>query len=75
MDLQEKINNIIETLQAELDELSPEVDEAYDDQEKMYLGEYDFGHSQDSFDAGWDRGMTVGHCNSLSETIDKLKKL
>lgn len=60
MEKQNLIEDLKQYLREQIDNMKEDVEEAYGDQDGMYSGEYDFGHPQDSFDAGWDRGETVG---------------
>lgn len=63
------------SLQVDLGNISDDVDEAYEDSEGIYSGERDFGHPQDSFEAGWDRGETVGKYNAISEVLTTIEDL
>lgn len=66
----EQLITLRNTLITQRDNLEEDVEEAYEDQEGMCSGEYDFGHPQDSFDAGWDRGETVGEYKALNDVIE-----
>ena len=59
-------------LQDEINSLYDDVEEAYEDRDKLYEGERDFGHSTDSFDAGWDCGRVTGKYDKLQEVLDKV---
>lgn len=62
-------------LQVELRNLSDEVDEAYEDRDRMYEEGDVFGHAQDSFDAGWERGEVSGKYDALNEILTKVQIL
>jgi len=71
----EKIEQIKQYLLEQIELLKEEVEEAFDDRDGLYDGRYDFGHSQDSFEAGWDRGEKVGMDYALSLVLKEIDKL
>lgn len=74
--MNEKLEQLEELLKAKLIEINDDVDEAYDDREGLYDDRmYDFGHPQDSFDAGWDRGETVAEFDTIKNVLTMIEEL
>jgi len=75
MEKQDLIEGLKLYLRNKLTEMEEDVEEAFDDREGLYDERmYDFGHPQDSFDAGWDRGETVGESNGIARALSWIER-
>lgn len=65
----DKLESVVKYLQDYITSQVEEVEEAETDRD----GSCDFGHPQDSFEAGWERGQTVGRDDMANTILNMLK--